>query len=64
MEPKILRQAIAFAPDKIEEFILDLYNEADRFCKAEIEAKFERYFTQGGSLLPDDTKPENGAKNK
>ena len=59
MEIKILLQAIEYAPDKVAEFILTLYSSAEPPCKAEIEAKFQSFFTNGGSLLPDDKNAEN-----
>jgi len=55
MEIKILQQAVAYAPEKVVEFIINLYLEADPDHKADIEAKFAKTFTNGGSLLPDDS---------
>jgi len=53
MEIKTLLQACHYAPDKVAEFIINFYLESSSDCKAEIEAKFQSYFTNGGSLLPE-----------
>jgi hypothetical protein len=49
METKILLQAINYAPEKVAEFIINLYTESSSECKKQFDAKFESYFTE----LPD-----------
>lgn len=53
METKILLQAINYAPDKVAEFIINLYAKSGPECKKEIDDMFRSYFTNGGTLLPD-----------
>ena len=48
MQIKTLLLAIEYDPKKVAEFIMGVYSEADSYCKAEIQAKFERIFDEWG----------------
>ena len=46
MQIKTLLLAIEYDPQRVAQFLLYLYAEADSYCKAEIQAKFERIFNE------------------
>ena len=54
MEIKLLKQAIEFSPERVAEFIINLYSESDTSHKAQIDAKFDRLFNSEGSGSLDD----------
>ena len=48
MEMKTLRNAIAYSPDKAEEFVLSLYSTLNSDGKAVLRAEFKRFFLDSG----------------